>query len=99
MGTDWALIAEARRILASMTSDEVKRKILRAHEELQAIGDEHVDLAKEMGQDIALSDINAMRDGSQAAWDEDPLLHNWRDTYSWTCRLTTSPDRSSAWVS
>ena len=35
-----------------------------------------------MGQDIALADINALRDGSQAAWDEDHLLHNWQDTYS-----------------
>jgi hypothetical protein len=53
-----------------LTSDEVKQRVLRAHAELQAIGDEHVDLEKEMGQDIALADINALRDGSQAAWDE-----------------------------
>ena len=58
-----------------MTSDEVRQRIARAHAELQAIADEHVESEKGMGQDIALADLNALRDGAEAAWDEEPLLH------------------------
>ena len=82
-----------------MTSDEVRQRIARAHAELQAIADEHVDLGKGMGQDIAVTDLNALRGGAEAAWDEEPLLHaDWQTTYQGS-RSTPSCAPRSPWVS
>lgn len=60
-----------------MTEDEMttyKHRLARAQAELQAIADEQVDVAKGMGQDIALQELNALRDAAQALWDEEPQL-------------------------
>ena len=57
-----------------MTRDEFKERLARAHAELQALADEHVDLEKGLGQEIALEDLNALRDASQELWDEEALI-------------------------
>ena len=57
-----------------MTRDEFKERLARAHAELQALSDEHVDLEKGLGQEIALEDLNALRDASQELWDEEALI-------------------------
>lgn len=53
---------------------DYKRRLARAHAELQALADEHVDDAAGMGQDIPLSDLNVLRDAAQDLWDDEPLL-------------------------
>lgn len=57
-----------------MTRDEYKAMLASAQAELQALADEHVDLAAGMGQDIPLEELNALRDAAQALWDEEPLV-------------------------
>ena len=55
-------------------SDDLREKLARAHAEIQAIADEHVDVSKGMGQDIPFGELNALREAAQTLWDEEPQL-------------------------
>lgn len=76
-------------------SEDVGARLARAHAELQALADEHVDDAAGMGQDIALSELNVLRDAAQDLWDEEPLLSKTSPQRSEGSRPRTSCGRCS----
>ena len=68
-------------ITLDATTDNYKAKLERAHTELQALADEHVDHSLGMGHDTPVAELDGLRNASQMLWDEDPQLASFAAQY------------------